>query len=86
MAQGQNTVLIVEDSPVQAASIGQLLQQNGLRVLHAQNGRAGVEMAQQYLPDAIVLDLEMPEMNGLQVCERLKRSRETARIPIIMLT
>jgi CheY-like chemotaxis protein len=80
------TVLIVEDSPVQAASIGELLREKGLQVLYAPNGEAGLLMAQRYLPDLIILDLEMPRMNGLDACKYLKASPRTADIPVVMLT
>ena len=80
------TILIVEDSPVQAASIGELLQEKGLQVLYAPDGQAGLLMAQRYLPDLIILDLEMPRMNGLDACKYLKASPRTANIPVVMLT
>jgi CheY-like chemotaxis protein len=80
------TVLVVEDSPVQAASIGQLLEQKGLRVLYALDGRIGVHMAQQHKPDAVVLDLQMPAMDGFEVCKCLKGDVQTADIPIVILT
>ena len=86
MAEPQKTVLIVEDSPVQATSIGHLLLEHGARVLYAPDGRAGLYIAQRYLPDAIILDLEMPRMNGLEACKRLKAAPETADIPVLILT
>jgi CheY-like chemotaxis protein len=86
MTATQKTILIVEDSPVQATAIGQLLLGNGARVLYAPDGRTGVFMARRYLPDAIILDLEMPGMNGLEACKRLKADPETAHIPVLMLT
>jgi CheY-like chemotaxis protein len=82
----QKTVLVVEDSPVQAVAIGQLLSENGLRVLYALDGQDGVRMALANVPDAIVLDLEMPRMNGLDVCRCLKMDPQTVEIPVIMLT
>lgn len=82
----QKCVLIVEDSSAQALSKLLLLEDSGLRVLWARNGQEGVEMAQCYLPDAIVLDVEMPEMDGFEVCRRLKADARTAKIPIIMHT
>ena len=86
VAESQKTILIVEDSPVQATSIGHLLLQHGARVLYAPDGRAGLSIAQRYLPDAIILDLEMPRMNGLETCKRLKADPETADIPVVLLT
>jgi CheY-like chemotaxis protein len=86
IAEEAKTVLVVEDSMVQAVSLGQLLLKNGLGVLHAPDGRSGIFVAQRYLPDAIILDLEMPHMNGLQACMHLKSDPRTAHIPIVMLT
>jgi CheY-like chemotaxis protein len=63
-----------------------MLQQEGLNVLWAANGKIGVTMAKDHLPDAIVLDIEMPEMNGFETCRHLKGAPETAKIPVIMLT
>jgi CheY-like chemotaxis protein len=84
--ESTRTVLVIEDSMVQAVSLGQLLLKHGLGVLHASDGRSGVLIAQRYLPDAIILDLEMPHMNGLQACERLKSDPRTAQIPVLVLT
>ena len=86
MTENQKTVLIVEDSPVQAASIGELLAEKGLEVLYTPDGQACLLMAQRYLPDLIILDLEMPRMNGLDACKYLKASARTADIPVVMLT
>jgi len=86
MESQQKTVLIVEDSAVQALSLMRLLEAQGLNVLWALDGRIGVDMAHQYVPDLIVMDIEMPEMNGFQACKRLKESAVTSEIPIIMLT
>jgi CheY-like chemotaxis protein len=79
-------VLIVEDSRTQAMRLRSLLEKAGLEVSLAQNGRVGLEVARGMLPDLIVLDVHMPEMNGIQVCRALKRLPETQSIPIIMLT
>ncbi len=80
------TVLIVEDSPTQALHLQALLEQEGLKVVLAEDGRIGLEVAQQVQPDLIILDLQMPEMNGFQVCRRLKDEDRTAFIPVIMFT
>ncbi len=80
------TILIVEDSAVQALSLMRLLEDQGLSVLWALDGRIGLEMAHQHVPDVIVLDIEMPEMDGFQTCKRLRESAATRDIPVIMLT
>ena len=82
----QKCVLIVEDSSAQALAKLLLLEDSGLRVLWARNGQEGVEMAKRFLPDAIVLDVEMPEMNGYEVCRELRSDDRTSNIPIIMHT
>jgi CheY-like chemotaxis protein len=86
MADQSKTILVIEDSPVQAKSVGELLQGHGLSVYYAADGEVGVSIAQQHLPDAIVLDLEMPKMNGMEACKCLKADPRTAEIPIIILT
>jgi CheY-like chemotaxis protein len=86
MAKTNKTVLVVEDSPVQALALEHLLLQEGLKVLCAPDGRSGITMAQEHTPDVIVLDIEMPEMNGFEVCRRLREDTQTADIPIVMLT
>ena len=86
MAVAPCTVLIVEDSPIQALALQQMLEQKGLRVLRALDGCTGVAMAERYLPDVVVLDVQMPKMDGLEACRRLKQNPMTHNIPIVMLT
>jgi len=86
MTAKRNTVLIVEDSAVQAMALQQLLEQKGLSVLRARDGRVGVAMAEQYRPDMIVLDVQMPEMDGLEACRQIKQNPQTRDIPIVILT
>jgi DNA-binding response OmpR family regulator len=80
------TVLLVEDSTTQALHFQSLLEENGVSVLWASDGESGLEMAQQHTPDLIVLDIQLPKMNGFEVCQRLKEMSTTAEIPVIMLT
>lgn len=82
----QKCVLIIEDSSAQALAKLLLLEDSGLRVLWARNGWEGLEMAGRFAPDAIVLDVEMPEIDGFEVCRRLKTDPQTANIPVIMHT
>jgi DNA-binding response OmpR family regulator len=79
-------VLIVEDSRTQALRIQLELQRHGLEIQIAETGTAGLKSALQRPPDAIVLDIELPGMNGYTLCRMLKADPRTARIPIIMLT
>jgi CheY-like chemotaxis protein len=79
-------ILIVEDSPVQALMLQHLLEQQGLKVFRACDGQSGLTMARQRMPDAILLDVNMPDMDGFEVCRRLQGDADTSHIPIIMLT
>jgi len=79
-------VLIIEDSPAQAFAIGQYLKANGLQVQYAMDGQDGFRMALESVPDAIMLDLEMPRMNGLETLKCLRTDPQTAEIPVVMLT
>ncbi len=80
------TVLIVEDSPVQALALAALLQSKGLQVISASNGLEGLEKAREQMPDIILLDFQMPEMDGLEACKHLKLDSRTTAIPVILLT
>ena len=83
---GIKLVLVVEDSPTQAIHLQSLLEKVGLRCMLASNGQTGLYLAQTLLPDLVIMDLEMPQMNGYQVAEALKADSQTAQIPIIMMT
>ncbi|MFL7791864.1 MAG: PleD family two-component system response regulator [Anaerolineae bacterium] len=86
MTEKQKSVLIIEDSPAQALALGHSLEQAGLRVLWARDGQIGVSMAKEHLPDVILLDVEMPKMDGFEACQQLKENVSTSNIPIVMLT
>ena len=82
----RKTVLVVEDSPTQAIHLQSTLTHKGLEVLCAVNGRIGIRMAQEVHPDLVILDVQMPEVDGFEVARTLKSSPATADIPIIMFT
>ena len=86
MTDKLKTILIIEDSATQALSLRLLLEKEGLHVIHAVNGVQGIKMAHESLPDAVVLDIEMPGINGFEVAVQLSREPETQAIPIIMFT
>ena len=78
------TILVIEDEPHIALGLKDALEFEGFRVVAADQGRAGIQLARQEHPDAILLDLMLPDMNGYQVCEDLRRTDQL--VPIIMLT
>lgn len=79
-------VLLVEDSMTQAEFYKEVLQAAGAEVHVEHNGQTGLNYAFRYHPDLVVLDVNMPIMNGLQVCARLSRATHTQDIPVILLT
>lgn len=81
----QPIVLIVEDNADVRAYVADQLRE-GFRILEAANGREGLETARETIPDLIITDLMMPEMDGMQLCNLLKTTEVTSHIPIIMLT
>jgi CheY-like chemotaxis protein len=80
------TVLIVEDSPLNRKLVETVLKPHGYRILTAENGQAGVDLALLEKPDLILMDVMMPVMNGYDATRRIKDNRDTARIPIVALT
>lgn len=79
-------VLVVEDHEELNVFIAQSLEQEGYRCIQAYNGRQGDEMTNKYLPDLIISDLMMPEMNGEEFVETIKNNDATGHIPIVILT
>lgn len=79
-------ILVVDDVPDNLKVVGDMLEQEGYGVTFAINGKQALERVKTAQPDLILLDLMMPEMDGLQVCELLKANGNYAEIPIIFLT
>jgi phosphate regulon transcriptional regulator PhoB len=79
-------VLVVDDEPDALELIDYNLRGAGYQVFTAANGTRAMELAQRHLPDLIILDLMLPEIDGIEVCKILRRNIETQDIPIIMLT
>ncbi len=79
-------VLVVEDSPVQALALQRLLEEKGLQVFLAGDGPAGLLLAARHNPDVIVLDIQMPVMDGIEMYRRLKADPCTQHIPVVILT
>jgi threonine synthase len=80
-------IVIVEDTTEARRLIRRILQSQGnFTILEAANGREGLELIQRELPDLVILDLMMPEMDGFTVIEALRSNQETATIPVIVAT
>src|SRR6188768_3271823 len=80
----KKTILVVEDEPQLALGLKDALEFEGFRVLTCGTGREGVTLAKSEHPHAVLLDLMLPDINGYQVCEEIRRS--DAFVPILMLT
>lgn len=79
-------VLIVDDSPTEVYKLATMLEKNGHEVLKADNGADGVALAKKELPDAILMDIVMPGLNGFQATRQLTRDATTSHIPVIIVT
>lgn len=82
----QKTILIVDDEPDILELLSYNLRKEGFAVLQGNNGKQGLMLATEHLPDVIVLDIMMPEMDGFETCKALRAHPPTAHIPVIFLT
>ncbi len=80
------TILVVDDEESLRKVIASTLTQRGYRVLQAENGLQGLEVAREHLPDLIISDVYMENMNGFIMVEMLREDPPTATIPVIMMT
>ncbi len=82
----KNLILIIEDNEKNTKLVKDLLQYKGYRTVEAVNGLEGIEAAIKYQPQLILMDIQMPVMDGLQATRRLKELPETCSIPVVALT
>jgi signal transduction histidine kinase/ligand-binding sensor domain-containing protein/DNA-binding NarL/FixJ family response regulator len=85
IGNNEKIILLIDDNP----EILDLLTDkfdSGYRILTAQNGKEGVELAREFIPNLIISDIMMPVMNGTELCTELKNDSSTSHIPIILLT
>ena len=80
------SVLLVEDSVPQALKLKLALESHGCNVEWADNGHNGLSLAQQKTFNLIVLDIELPDTTGFEICKKLKATPNLADIPVIMMT
>ena len=80
------TLLIIEDNEQNYYMMRFLLEKKGFTVIGAENGRQGIDMALRHKPQVILLDIQLPEMDGYAVAEELKKHDEIKDVPIIAVT
>lgn len=79
-------ILVVDDSPIQRKLYTGTLKANGYEVIVAENGLQGIKMALQYRPALILMDVVMPEMDGLSAVRELRQYPDMAHVPIVAVT
>jgi DNA-binding response OmpR family regulator len=82
----QGTILIVDYIPSNLDLLSRILSSSGFKVQLAEDGATAIDMAQETIPDMILLDISMPVMDGFETCEKLKADDRTNTIPIIFIT
>lgn len=79
-------ILIVEDNEDNMYLIGFIIKKRGYDVIEARNGREGVELAGKETPDLILMDIQLPDFDGLEATRKIRKSDNASDIPIIALT
>ncbi|MGC9372397.1 MAG: response regulator [Thermovirgaceae bacterium] len=82
----KGVVLIVDDEEAVRSNLSQVLERRGYRTLNAASGEEAIRLAKEHHPDVITLDVVMPDVDGWEVLQRLKSSRETCEIPILVVS
>ncbi len=80
------TVLVVEDNEDNMELITFILEKNGYNVIKAETGQQGLDMALEERPDFIILDIQLPDMDGLEVLQKIRSSKIDGSIPVIAMT
>jgi two-component system sensor histidine kinase/response regulator len=84
--QRRGSILVVDDTPANLRLLTGMLKEQGYRVRPAPNGRLALQAVRAEAPDLILLDINMPEMNGYETCEALKADEAYADIPVIFIS
>ena len=84
--QDRDIVLLVEDNTDMRSFIKTLLTEENFMVVEATNGRQGIDRAKEIIPDLIISDIMMPDVDGYQLCRELKQDIKTSHVPIILLS
>src|SRR3954464_11658456 len=81
-----NRILLVDDDPAVRRVISEILRTDGYEVREAANGREGLAAVEQFQPNLVLLDVELPDLDGLEVCQRLKQDSRTAFLPVALIS
>src|SRR5438046_10555537 len=79
-------ILVIDDDAVQRVLLNAVFRKQGLEVLQAANGQEGIRLAREQMPDLIVSDVNLPEMDGFAILNNLRKEPITATIPFIIIT
>ncbi|MGH8041136.1 MAG: twitching motility response regulator PilH [Rudaea sp.] len=79
-------ILIVDDSPSQLVGLKRIIEKLGHETYTAEDGAAGVEVAKREVPDLILMDVVMPNLNGFQATRTISKDAKTSHIPIVLVT
>jgi two-component system, cell cycle response regulator DivK len=82
----QKTVLVVEDNDLNSKLLNDLLEYHGYIVVTTRFGEAALELARRHKPDAILMDIQLPDISGIEATRRIKSDEETRTIPIVAVT
>lgn len=80
------TVLIIDDNNKNLQVLGSILNDANYKIAMAKDGKSGLKLAKKIIPDAILLDIMMPDMDGYEVCEQLKADEQVKEIPVLFIT
>lgn len=81
-----HTILLIEDNRLNMELASDVLQAGGYTVLEAMTGDEGIRVAAERLPDLVLLDMRLPDLDGLEVLRRLRSELRTAHVPVVALT
>ncbi|HXJ66975.1 MAG TPA: response regulator [Actinomycetota bacterium] len=79
-------ILVVEDNDKNMKLFRDVLVATGYRTLEATTGGEGIELASEHIPDLVLMDIQLPDLNGVQALHRLRENTRTATIPVLALT
>lgn len=82
----EHQILIVDDTPKNIQVLGQILSEQGYKIIVATNGIQALKAVEKKIPDLILLDINMPEMDGYETCKKLQEQEHLSEIPVIFLT